>query len=144
MGGVLWNATVNAITQANLDELDRVDDFGGDGGAFDQLHARAHGMRVERFAVVGPYINVDADHLAPGPGRVDHLTGFSRIAVVEQRQHRRAENQRAAVGDAGLDDEVGLDLPDEFLGGDDILRVLDDRTTEPREIIRILIAITFA
>ena len=55
-----------------------------------------------------------------------------------QLEHRRREDQRAAVRDAGLDDQLGLQRPDQLLHRDDVLRVLDDRPAEPGEVVRVL------
>ena len=63
-------------------------------------------MRLDRRAVVRPDVDVDAEHLAAGHARVERPARGDGIAAIQQCQHGRAENQRAAMGDARLDDEV--------------------------------------
>ena len=41
------------------------------------------------------------------------------------------------MGDAGLDDEIGLNRPDQLLNALNVLGILDDRSTRPGEIIGI-------
>ncbi len=53
------------------------------------------------------------------------------------------ENERAAVRDTGFDDDGWLDLVDDFLGADDIFGILDDRSSHPRETIRIFFVPTY-
>ena len=49
------------------------------------------------------------------------------------------ENERAPMSDAGLDDDVGGDIVDDLLQPHEILGMLDDRSAEPCEGIRILL-----
>ncbi len=49
------------------------------------------------------------------------------------------QNQRTATRNAGLDNQVRLHQPDHFLQGDDVLRILNDRQSEPAEMIRVLL-----
>src|SRR5690606_34182072 len=52
-------------------------------------------------------------------------------------QLRSAEDERPAMGDAGLDDEIGPGGPDDLLYRLNILRVLDDWPSHPVEIVDI-------
>ena len=45
------------------------------------------------------------------------------------------------MGDAGLDDEVGLHRPDQLLHRNDVLRVLDDRASQPLEVVGVLVGV---
>ena len=45
---------------------------------------------------------------------------------------------RAAVGNAGLDDQVWFDLPDEFLHRHHVLRILDDGAALPLKMVGII------
>ena len=69
-------------------------------------------------------VDVDAEHSA---------------AVAEQLQHRRVKDQRTAVGDARLDDEIRLSCPNDLLHCHEVLRKLNDRPAEPREVVRVLV-----
>src|SRR4051812_34202098 len=91
-------------------------------------HRDAVGERVflDRRAVVGPDLDVDSEHLTIAP---------------EQGEHRCGEHERATVRNAGLDHEVRPDTPDDLLERYEILRVLDDRTSEPGEVVRVPIAV---
>ena len=55
----------------------------------------------------------------------------------EHFKQRRKENHRAAACDAGLDDHFRPSAPDDLLHRDQILRVLDDGQTQPREVVGI-------
>ena len=69
---------------------------------------------------------------------VEYRALLGGIAVIEQGEHGGAEDQRSAVGDAGLDDQVGLDLPDDLLYRHHVLWLLDDRAAEPGEVVGVL------
>ena len=43
------------------------------------------------------------------------------------------------MGNPGLDDEIGLDLPDQFLHGHNVLWELDDRPAHPGEMVGVLV-----
>jgi len=60
---------------------------------------------------------------APCGGRLSGRVSrrLDGVAHIQLRQYGSAENQRATVGNAGFDDEIGLDLPDQFLHGYHIL-----------------------
>ena len=79
-------------------------------------------MLEYRHAVVGADIDIDAEHLA----------------VSHQLAQRGVVDQRAAMRDAGFDDQVRSHVPQDFLHGDHVLRVLDDRPAHPSEIIGVL------
>jgi len=102
------------------------DDLGRNAGALYHLDAGGHGVGFNSSAVVGTDINVNAQHLTFGVLGVERGAGLDRFAHVEQGKHGCAQDQRTAVGDARFDDQVGLDLPDQFLHGNHVLRVLDD------------------
>ena len=95
-------------------------------------------MSFNGGAVVGADVDIDAQHLSLRLFGLNGFAFFDRVAHIKQRQHGRAENERPAVGDPRFDDEVGLDFPDQFLHGDHVLRVLDNRPPKPREIVGIL------
>ena len=86
----------------------------------------ASGCSSSARPVVLADFDVDADHEA---------------IAAEQLEDRRRERQRAAVGDAGLDDDLRLDSPDQLLDRDDVLRVLDDRQAEPVEVVRVAVLV---
>ena len=94
-------------------------------------------MGVDGRAVVGADVDIDADHLAAAGLGIEHAARLDGVAIVEHRQHRGAHHQRTAMGDAGLDDQIGAARPDQFLDRIEILRHLDDRPAEPGEILRI-------
>jgi len=77
---------------------------------------------LDLAAVVAPDVDVHPHHEA--------------VAAEDLEQGRRVD-QRAAVRDAGLDDEVGAHLPDELLNGEEVLRQLDDGPAEPAEVVRV-------
>jgi len=111
------------------------DDLGGDGGALDHVDAVGHGVGHDGGAVMGADVDVDAEHAPLGVCWVQWRALLHRVAVVQQREHGGAEDQRAAVGDAGFDDEVWLDLPDEFLHRPYIVRNLNCWPTHPSKVI---------
>src|SRR5258705_1257254 len=74
-------------------------------------------------AIVFAYVDIDSDDEA---------------IAAEQFQHRGRKNQRAAARDARLDDQIRLYSPDDFLHRNHVLRKLDNRPSEPGEVIRIL------
>ena len=73
-------------------------------------------MALDRQPVVLPDLDVDADDPAPP----------------EQLEDRRVQDERPAVGDAALDDDLGPDPPDQLLDDDDVLGQLDDRDARAR------------
>jgi hypothetical protein len=79
-----------------------------------------HRVLLDRGPVVRADVDVDA-HDLPRPA--------------DQLQHRGREHDRAAVCDPGLDDQVRLDVPDDLLQGDQVLRELDDRPAHPAEVV---------
>ncbi len=81
------------------------------------------------------------DLLAVVVANVDVDTNHSAFAA-DQFENRRMKDQRPAVGDARLDDQIGLHAPKNLLHGDDILRILNDRPAEPGEVVRVVVLTT--
>jgi hypothetical protein len=92
------------------------------------IMATRHRMGFDRRAVVGADVDVDAQH--PCIGRT--------AAGGVELQHGGRENERAAVGDARLDDQLGLRGPDDLLHGHHVLGVLDDGPAQPFEVVGVL------
>ena len=59
-------------------------------------------------------------------------------AAPEEAHQARVEDERAPVGDTGLDHQIGLHLVDRLLHADQVLRELDHRPPEPREPVDVL------
>src|SRR6476620_384440 len=76
-------------------------------------------MSLDLGTVFGSQLDVHAD----------------RASCPQRFEHRRIEDQRAAVGDSRLDDDVRLDMKDELLQSNDVLGQLDDRAAEPGEAV---------
>src|ERR1039457_6633181 len=57
--------------------------------------------------------------------------------AAQQLEDAGGKYERSAVGDASLDHEVGLRAPDQLLDDDDVFWMLDDRDTEPAEVVRV-------
>ena len=94
----------------------------GGGTALDEADAGEHLVRFDGGAVVRPDLDVDADHPAL-------LHGFAEGGV---------EDQRAAMGDAGLDDDVRLHPVDDFLDTHHVFGKLDDWPAHPGEAVDVL------
>ena len=90
-----------------------------DRAALDQGEAAAQRVALQRESVVFADLDVDADH----------------VALAQQVEDRRVEDDRAAMRHAALDDDVGADLPDELLHHHDVFRRLDDGDAEPRRLV---------
>ena len=94
------------------------------GRALNHFNALKHWMRLNLGAVVIANININTEHTA---------------VIAEQLQHRRVKDQRTAMRDTGLNNEIRLGVPNDFLQRREILRKLNDRATEPGEIVGILV-----
>ena len=114
-----------------------LNNLGRNTGTLNHLNARRHRVRLDSGTVMGANINVNAQHLAAGDFRVEYLAGFDGVAHIQQRQQRGAKNERTAVGNPGFNDQVRLNLPNQFLHGHHILGILDNGAALPGEIIRI-------
>src|SRR5919201_1579758 len=95
------------------------------GGALDHRDSRGERVALDLRSILRPNLDVDA-HDTP--------------IAAEHMQQRSPEHQRPPMGDAGLDDQVGLHAPDDFLDRDDVIGKLDDRPAEPAEVIGVAIA----
>src|SRR6202167_1551033 len=82
-------------------------------------------MTLDGASIVWADLDVDADD----------LTGASK-----EVQHRGEEHQPPAVRDSSLDDDVGLDAPDDLLERKDVLRELDDWNSRAIEIVSVPVA----
>lgn len=87
-----------------------------------------------RFRGVGANIDIHAQDFG--------ICGAATCGV--QLEHGGGKDQRAAVGDAGFDDQVWFYVPDDFLHGNHVLGVLDDGSAEPREMIGIFVDVGLA
>ena len=96
-------------------------------------------MRLDGSAVVGADIDVDAKHFAARDFRIEFLARLNSFTHIQHGQQGGAEDERAAVGDAGFDDEIGLDLPDQFLHGDHVNGRLDNWPTHAFKVIHVSI-----
>src|SRR5262249_46025171 len=92
--------------------------------ALDRGHAACTRLACDRLAVLRAAFDADPHHAAFGPQRLEQ---------------RGVEDQRAAVSHAGLDDDVGTQRDDRLLQPNQIFRMLDDRTAEPRESIGVFL-----
>ena len=101
-------------------------DFWLNARTLNHLDTRCHGVGFDGGAVVGPDVNIDTQHFALRVSGVKHGARFNGVTQIKLRQHRSTEDQRTPMCDAGFDDQVWLDLPDEFLNGDHVLGILDD------------------
>jgi hypothetical protein len=79
--------------------LHRADDRGIDRAAFEERDERRQRMCFDRDAVVRPDLDVNSDD----------------PPASEEFAEAGVEDERAAVGDAGLDDHVRLHAIDDFL-----------------------------
>ncbi|MNN82493.1 hypothetical protein D3C81_1994310 [compost metagenome] len=61
------------------------------------------------------------------------------FAVALQLQQRGVVDNRTAVSDAALDDQIRFDLPDDLLHRHHVLWQLDDRTAHPREVVAVFV-----
>src|SRR6476620_8347847 len=95
---------------------------------------------LDHGPVVTSDVDIDAQDLASGLFRIEHLSALSAIAEVEHGQHRSAEDQRAAMSDAGLNNEVGFGLPDQLADCHHVSRHLNDRASEPGKIVHVAFA----
>ena len=82
------------------DGMHLFDDVGGDAGTLDHLNPRGHRVGFNGGAVVGADVDVEADDLALRACGIERAALFDGIAVLQQREHGGAEDQRAALGDA--------------------------------------------
>lgn len=123
--------------------VDSIDDFGIDARPLDHLDTRKHRVTFNGFAVVGSDVDINSQHLATRLTRIKGCALLNGVGHVEQGEHGSAEHQRTAMGDASLNDQIWLDLPDDFLHRDDVLRILDDGAAEPFEMVGVLEAICF-
>src|SRR5437870_6687 len=67
-----------------------------DQGAFDHLDAVRHRVGPYGRQVVRANVDVDSQYPPPCGEGIECLTALNRIAIVKDRKHRCAENQRAA------------------------------------------------
>ena len=112
-------------------------DFGRHRRALDGVDLVAHRVGVDGRTIMRTDIDVDADHLAAARFGIERRAALDCVAIVQQRQHRGAHHQRAAVRDTGFDDQIGPAGPDQLLDGIEVLRHLDHRPAQPGEILRV-------
>ena len=134
MGMVRIEADEHSCCAANF-RLYLSHDFWCGGRSLDHMDPARHRMRLDRRPVVRTDIDVDTHDKTLRAARIHELAQFDRIAVVQQRQHRSAEDQRSAVSDAGFYDHIRSDLPDQFLHRHNVLRILDDRAAKRGEMV---------
>ncbi len=79
-------------------------------------------MRLDGAAIVRADLDVDADHAAAAHGL----------------EEAGVEDERSAVGDARLDDDVGLHPVDHLLDAQHVLGKLDDGAAHPAERVDVL------
>ena len=77
-------------------------------------------MRENAAAIVRSNIHVDSHDLA---------------GAANQFEDRRRQKKRSPVRNSGFNDQIRLDLPENLLHRDDVLRVLDDRPAKPGKVI---------
>src|SRR3954465_12854969 len=94
-------------------------------------------MRSNRGTIVRADLDVDPEHASTGDARIERCAAIDSIAEIEQREHRRTQDERTTVRDTGLDDEIRPHPPDQLLSSDDILWVLNNRTAHPAEVVGI-------
>ena len=97
------------------------------GGSLQQGDAFVHGVLFDLAAVMVAYIHIDTDYTA---------------IAADQFQQRRIKNERAPMGDPGLDDQIRFRVPDYFLQGNQVLRKLYNRPAHPFKVVGILVART--
>ena len=90
--------------------------------ALDQRDVLEELVRLDRLTVVRADLDVDADH----------------VTVSHRLAEGRVEDERAAVRDPRLDDDVRLDAIDGLLDADHVLGELDHRASEPAEAVDVL------
>ena len=113
-------------------------DFGRDAGALDHLNARCERMGFNRLSVVRSNINIKTEGFSFRNTWVKGLLFFDRLTEVEQCKHRGTEDQRTSMGNAGFNNQIRFYLPNNFLHGSHVLRILNDRSAKPFEIVGIL------
>src|SRR4051812_46440801 len=96
-----------------------VDNGGINRRALDQSDPFKHWMLFDLCPVMFTDINIHSYYLT----------------FANQFQHRSIKYDRAPMSDAGFNDQVRLYFPDDFLHGQYILWVLNDRSAHPGEII---------
>ena len=79
-------------------------------------------MLLDLVAIVGSNLDVDADH----------------SPLLHRLAEARIKDERTAVGDTRLHDDVRLDAIDRFLDPENVFGELDDRPAHPCEAVRIL------
>ena len=96
--------------------------LGSGRASLEHRDVRREDMCFDGLTILRANLDINADH-AP---LADHLAEAGRV------------NQRAAVSDPGLDDDIGLDRVDHFLQPDHVVGELNDRATEPSEAVDVL------
>lgn len=86
-------------------------------------------MLVERFAIVGADVDINANDFAR------RLARIQAFHYIEEAEHRCGENERSTVGYAGFDHKVWTCFRNELLKLDYILGVLNQRPSKALKVI---------
>ena len=95
-------------------------------------------MGFDRLSVVRADIDVESEDFSFRNTWIKGLLFFDCLAEIDQCEHRGTEDQRASMRNAGFYNQIRFHLPNNFLHGSHILRVLDDWSAKPFEIVGIL------
>src|SRR6185437_1735123 len=96
--------------------------------AFDHVQAFTHGVPFDGLTVPSANIDIDAYN----------------FAMPKEFKQRRVVDDRTAMGNARLDDEIGANVPDDLLHRHHVLWKLDDRAPHPGEVVGVFVWCDFA
>ena len=87
----------------------------------DHFYTFKHRMAFNFFTVVVTYVYINSYY----------------FSLSNQFQHRCIKDQRTSMCNTCFNNQIGFYIPNNFLHGNHILRILDNRPAQPGKIIRI-------